>query len=156
LTEPRTTSRQELFCGNSFLEEFDLAARVVGDRKNFVKLDLRVHAATLHDAVEPWPTIERLGVLDALPLVDAPGPPAFIPNEMFADQAPHVTEAGCDLMKVLAARPIVDVWRKFITLSFRILGSIILAQGGILSHLTRAVVHDAKLRARLPIWVLVV
>ena len=55
-----TSRRQELFCGNSFLEEFDLAARVVGDRKNFVKLDLRVHAVALHDAVEPWPTIECL------------------------------------------------------------------------------------------------
>src|SRR5271166_4032687 len=85
LTEPRSTNRQELFRSDSFLEEFDLAARVVGHRKNLVELDLRVHAVARHDAVEPWSTIECLGVLDGLPLVHAPRPPAFIPDKMFAD-----------------------------------------------------------------------
>lgn len=64
-----------LFGGHGLLEEPDLAARVVGHRKDLVELDLRLHAVALHDAVEPRSGIERLGVLDALPLVHPPAQP---------------------------------------------------------------------------------
>src|SRR5882757_5506419 len=104
-----------LFGGHGLLEELDLAACVVGHRKDLVELDLRVHAVALNDAVEPRPSVERPGVLDALPLVDAARPIAFVPDEVLADQALHLAEAGGDLVKVLAARGVVDVRRQFVS-----------------------------------------
>src|SRR5215471_19258771 len=88
---------QQSFGCRRFLEEFDLAARVVGERKDLVELDLRRHAVALHDAVEPWPAVERFGVLNALPLVHATRPAAFAPDKVLADQPLHLAEAGRDL-----------------------------------------------------------
>jgi hypothetical protein len=62
----RRDGRSLFDCSDDLLKEFDLVACVVGDCEHLIELDLRVHAIALYDAVKPRPTVERLGVLDAL------------------------------------------------------------------------------------------
>src|SRR5882757_6922575 len=59
----------ESFGGSGLLEQLNSSARVVGQRKDLVEIDLWLHAVALDDALEPRPGVERLGVLDAIPLV---------------------------------------------------------------------------------------
>src|SRR5271156_5080380 len=101
--------------GSGLLEQLNPSARVVGHRKDLVEIDLWLHAVALDDALEPRPGVERLGVLDAIPLVHAAGPAAFGPDEVLADQPRHLAEVGCDLVKVVPARGIVDLRRQFVT-----------------------------------------
>src|SRR5258708_5014141 len=103
------------FGGNRLLEQLNLAARVVCYRKNLVKIDLRLHAVALDDALEPRPGVERLGVLDALPLVHAARPAAFGPDKVFADQARRLAEVRRDLVKVLATRGVIDLRWQFVS-----------------------------------------
>jgi hypothetical protein len=104
-----------LFGRHSLFEEFHLATRVVGDREDLVELDLRLHAVALYNAVEPRSAVERLGVLDALPLIHASRPAAFAPDEVLAYQPLHLAEAGRDLVKVLATRGVVDLRRQLVS-----------------------------------------
>src|ERR1700750_3144355 len=97
------------FGGSGLPEQLNLSARVVGHRENLVEIDLWLHAVALDDALEPRPGVERLGVFDTIPLVHAACPAAFGPNEVLADQPRHLAEVGCDLVKVLAARGVVDL-----------------------------------------------
>src|SRR5690349_868873 len=106
--------KHQLFGSYGFLEQLDLAARVVGHRKNLIKLDLRFHAVALDDAVEPRSVVERLGFFDALPLVYAARPSAFAPDEVLADQPPHLAKARRNLVKMRAARVVIDVRRQFV------------------------------------------
>src|SRR6266478_6825939 len=71
----------ESFGGSGLLEQLNSSARVVGQRKDLVEIDLWLHAVALDDALEPRPGVERLGVLDAIPLVHAARPAAFGPNQ---------------------------------------------------------------------------
>src|ERR1700681_536843 len=103
----------ESFGGSGLPEQLNPSARVVGHRKDLVEVDLWLHAVALDDALEPRPGVERLGVLEAIPLVHAARPAAFGPDEVLADQPRHLAEVGCDLVKVLAARGIVDLRRQF-------------------------------------------
>src|SRR5512147_1499122 len=96
------------------LEELDAAAYVVGQREDLVELDLRTHTIALDDAVEPRSTVEDLGILAGLPLIDAARPAALAPDEVLADQSLHVLEPGRDLVKVLAAGGAVDVGRQLV------------------------------------------
>ena len=105
----------ESFGGSGLLEKLNPSARVVGHRKDLVEIDLWLHAVALDDALEPRPGVECLGVLDAIPLVHAARPAAFGPDEVLADQPGHLAEVGCDLVKVLAARGIVDLRRQFVS-----------------------------------------
>src|SRR5713226_7497871 len=91
------------------LEPFDRAPCVVREREDLVELDLRRHAVALDDAVEPCPAVKGLGILERLPLIDAPCPAALAPDEVLADQALHLLEAGGDLVEVLPAGCAVDV-----------------------------------------------
>src|SRR5437899_6977398 len=93
-------------------EPLDGAARVVGQREHFVELDLRMHAVALDDPGEPRTAVERLRVIESCPLIDAAGPAALAPDEVFADQAAHLLEIGCDLVKVLSAGCVVDMRRQ--------------------------------------------
>src|SRR5262249_29601611 len=96
-------------------EKLDLAACIIGDRKDLVEVDLRIHAVAFDNAVEPRPAIKGLGVLDALPLVDAARPAAFTPDEVLADQPLQLAKPRCDLVKVLAAFGITDVRRQLVS-----------------------------------------
>src|SRR6266446_1872858 len=69
------------------LEELDGAPGVVGEGEHLVELDARTHPVALDDAVEPRSAVERLRVLERLPLVDTAGPAALAPDEVLAEQA---------------------------------------------------------------------
>jgi hypothetical protein len=61
--KPYAVLSSRSFGSHGLVEELNLAARVARYRKDLIELDLRFHAVALHDAVEPWPGVERLGVL---------------------------------------------------------------------------------------------
>src|SRR5258705_11848482 len=104
----------ESFGGSGLLEQLNPSARVVGHRKDLVEIDLWLHAVALEDALEPRPGVERLGVLDAIPLVHAAHPAAFAPNKLLAEYPLHLVEVGCDLLKVLSARGLVATLRQIV------------------------------------------
>src|SRR5262245_5369276 len=97
------------------LEPFDSAPGIVRQREDLVELDLRPHAVALDDAVEPRSAVKALGILERLPLIDASRPAALAPDEVLADQALHVLEAGRDRVEMLPARRVVDVRRKLVS-----------------------------------------
>src|SRR5207247_8384678 len=99
---------------HGLLEQLDGAPGVVRQREHFVELDARRHAVALDDPGEPGAAVERLRVLGGLPLVDAAGPAALAPDEVLADQAGDLPEAGRDLVEVLPARGVVDVGRELV------------------------------------------
>src|SRR5438445_3331704 len=99
---------------HGLLDQLDGAPGVVRQREHFVELDARRHAVALDDPGEPGAAVERLRVLAGLPLVDAAGPAALAPDEVLADQAGDLPEAGRDLVEVLPARGVVDVGRQLV------------------------------------------
>src|SRR5213596_907417 len=96
------------------LEQLDGATRVVGQGEHLVELDLRLHAIALDDPVAPGSAVEGPGVVERLPLVDAAGPAAFAPDEVFADQTLRLPEPGRDRVEVRPARGDVDVSRQLV------------------------------------------
>src|SRR5262245_35017523 len=59
-----------------------VAARILGDREGHEILDLRIDPVAREDAVEPRALIERLGVGEALPLIDAARRAVLAPDEL--------------------------------------------------------------------------
>lgn len=84
-------------------EDRDVSAWIVGDDKGGKILDVRVHAVSFQNAVQPRALIEALGMVKRLPLIDAASGPGLTPKELLSDQSFGVTEPFGDLLKVCAA-----------------------------------------------------
>src|SRR5262249_37672181 len=95
--------------GPRLLDDAHLALGIVGDAEDGEVLDLWLHAVALDDALAPGAAVERLGVLQRLPLVDAAGNSGLAPDEMLADEAGRLPEARSDLLIVVATGRAVDV-----------------------------------------------
>src|SRR5438094_8097490 len=108
----RSTNSMRLPLGG--FEQLDRAPGVVGQREHLVELDLRLHAVSLDDAVEPRPAVKAPRVLEGLPLIDTPRPAGLAPDEVLAEQALHLPEPRGDLVEVRAAGGVVDVRRELV------------------------------------------
>src|SRR5262249_53969235 len=92
-----------------FFNDAHLARGVIGDAKHGKVFDLGLHAVALEDALAPGPVVERLGVFEALPLINTAGDTALAAYEMLADETLHRAETGSDPLVVVAAGGTVDV-----------------------------------------------
>src|SRR6516225_1328986 len=92
-----------------FFNDAHLARGVIGDAKHGKVFDLGLHAVALEDALAPGPAVERLGVFEALPLINTAGDTALAAYEMLADETLHRAETGSDPLVVVAAGGTVDV-----------------------------------------------
>ena len=93
---------------------YDFAAGILHDRKCREIFDLRIHAVARQNAVEPWSLVERLGVGQRVPLIDASGDAVLGPDELLADETLLAGEARRDLVEVRQAFVSADGRRKFV------------------------------------------
>src|SRR5712691_4702285 len=88
--------------------------RVVSNAGGVKIFDLRVHAVAVANAVEPGSGIERVGVGAALPQIDAAGPAVLGIDELLADEARDVAEAGRDVAEMRGAGVEIDARRQLV------------------------------------------
>src|SRR6266851_5015269 len=88
--------------------------RIIGNAGGLEKLDLRVHAVAVANAVEPGSGVERVGVGQALPQIDAAGPAVLGIDELLADEARDAAETGRNVAEMRGACVEVDAWRQLV------------------------------------------